>query len=228
MKIWIIAAAALIAAGLTAGCASTSTKADQYSGYLGDYSKLHEEKTASGEPIRRYISPKFTPARYRAVLLEPVVFYPEPQPSEQVSQKALDDIRNYLDQALEREFGKRFVLVQAPAQGTARINVALTAVGGQTEGLKPYQYIPVALVITGAKAAVSGRPEDAVIQVESKVTDSVTNERLYAGVRSGKGERLTQEGARGVRQVTAGELKPLIDKWAQNAATEAERFIAKR
>lgn len=68
------------------------------------------------------------------MLLEPVVFYPEPQPSAQVSRKAIDDIRRaYMDQALQREFGKRFVL----AQGAARINIALTAVGSQSEGLKP-------------------------------------------------------------------------------------------
>lgn len=213
-----------------AGCASSpeTPKQESYSGYLENYSNLRQDKTASGEPILRYVSPKFTPARYRAFLLEPVVYYPKPQPNEHVSQQALDAIRDYMDQALQREFGKRFQLAQQPGEGVARVNIALTAVGSETVDLKPYQYLPVALVATGAKAAVTGgRPEDAVVQFEAKVTDSTSNERLYSSVRRGSGERLTKETPTG-RQVTVQELRPLIDKWAQGAAAEASRYVAKR
>jgi len=217
-------------AAIAAGCASSpeAPKQESYSGYLGDYSHLRQDKTAAGEPILRYVNPKFTPARYNALLLEPVVYYPKPQPNEHVTQQQLDSIREYMDTALKREFGKRFTLVPQAGPGVARINVALTAVGSETQGLKPYQYLPTALVATGAKAAVSGgRPEDAVVQFEAKVTDSMSNDRLYSSVRRGSGERLTKESSTG-RQVTVQELKPLIDKWAQGAATEAARHVATR
>lgn len=219
----------LIVAAVIAGCASSpETKSEHYSGYLGDYSKLREDKTAAGEPIFRYVNPKFTAARYQAVLLEPVVFYPKPQPSEEVSQQQLDAIRDYMNQALRREFGKRFTLVPQPGQGVARVNIALTAVGSETIALKPYQYLPIALVATGAKAAVTGgRPEDAVIQVEAKVTDSMTDERLYSGLRRGSGERVTEQDKTG-RQVTVDQLKKLMDQWAARSAAEAVRFIAPR
>ncbi len=215
----------ILATCLVLGCASTSEqKESEYSGYLGDYSKLREDKTAAGQPIKRYISPRFTPDRYRAVLLEDVVFYPTPKPSDQVTQQSLDSIRGYMDKALQREFSKRFALAQQPGPGVVRVNVAITAVGSETAGLKPYQYVPIAFVITSAKAAVSGRPEDAVLNIESKGTDSTTNELLYAAVRSGRGERLTQEKEKG-QQVSATDLHALIDKWAEGAASEATLFI---
>ncbi len=220
----------LFVAAMVAGCASSpgGAKPEHYSGYLGDYSKLREDKTAAGEPIFRYVNPKFTATRYQAVLLEPVTFYPQPRPSEEVSQQQLEAIRDYMNQALRREFGKRFTLVPQPGQGVARINVALTAVGSETEDLKPYQYLPIALVATGAKAAATGgRPEDAVIQVEAKVSDSMTDERLYSGLRRGSGERVTKQGNAG-RQVTVDQLKKLMDQWAQRSAAEAARFIAPR
>ena len=215
----------ILAACLVLGCTSTPEPiGGAYSGYLGDYSSLKDDKTESGQPIKRYVSPRFTPDRYRAVLLEDVVFYPEPKPSDQVNQQSLDAIRSHMDKALQREFSKRFAVVKQPGPGVVRVNVALTAVGSQTEGLKPYQYVPIALVITTAKAAVSGRPEEAVINIESKGTDSVTNERLYAAVRSGRGERLKQEGDKG-QKVTAADLQALIDKWAEAAANEAMHYV---
>ncbi len=44
-----------------------------------------ETKDAQGKTIRAWVSPKLTPANYDAILLDPLVFYPEPRPSEQVS-----------------------------------------------------------------------------------------------------------------------------------------------
>lgn len=218
-------------AAIVTGCASSpdTPKQESYSGYLGDYSHLKPHKTQAGETIMRYVSPNFTSARYNALLLEPVTYYPRAQPTEQVPQQSLDAIRQYVDMALKREFGKRFQLVQQPGPGVARVNIALTAIGSETEGLKPYQCLPIALVATGAKAAVTGgRPEDAVIHLEAKVTDSVSNEQLYSSVRRGAGERVTRHTAKGERLVTGQEFKALIDRWAQSAAAEAVGQVAQR
>ncbi len=50
-----------------------------------------------------YLNPKFTPANYNAVLLEPVVYYPEPRPTENVSMQTLEQIRSYADTSMRQK-----------------------------------------------------------------------------------------------------------------------------
>ena len=60
-----------------AGCATSS---GEHSGFLKDYSQLAPAKDATGEPVMRYVSPKLTSGAYKKVLIDPVQFYPTPQP----------------------------------------------------------------------------------------------------------------------------------------------------
>ena len=71
------------------------------SGFLRDYSNLREAQDAQGKTIRVWVSPKLTPANYDAVLLDPLVFYPEPSPSEHVSAEALKQILAYSNEHTE-------------------------------------------------------------------------------------------------------------------------------
>jgi len=80
-KVAILAAAAALA--LAAGCATKST-APKYSGWLKDYSGLTEQTDSLGNKVEHFVSPDLTAAKYSAVIIEPVVFYPEPQTSPQV------------------------------------------------------------------------------------------------------------------------------------------------
>src|SRR5436190_17898466 len=78
----------------------------QDSGFLKDYSKLKMVKDSEGVERRVWISEKLTRENYKAVLLEPVTFYPKEQPNEQVSLGALNDIRAYIDSALRETVTK--------------------------------------------------------------------------------------------------------------------------
>ena len=97
-------------------------------------------------------SPKFTSANYQHVLLDPVDFYPAPQPSETVPESTLVELRTYIDLAMRRAFTSVTQPSTAPGPGVARIRVAITAVGREG-GLKAYQLIPAALVFTAATLA---------------------------------------------------------------------------
>jgi hypothetical protein len=218
-----LACLAATAAFLVGGCAST--QAPKESGFLKDYSNLTKQDAPGGGSRLVYKNPAFTPGKYTSVMLDPVVFYPEPQPTEQVSMQALNEIRTYVDRSLQQKFGQQVRLVNQPGPGVARIQVALTAVGTESQALKVYQYIPIALVVTGAKAAIEGgRPQDASIAIESRVTDSETGQLLYASVRGGTGEQIkTATQGQGGVQLTS--LKPLIDTWTTGAAAEAGRYI---
>lgn len=194
------------------GCTGKAVKKEDYSGYLKDYSQLQTAVDTEGEKVLRYVSPKLLAGEYKKIIFEPVQYYPEPQPTEEVSAQTLKDIRLYIDQKLREEISKKMEVVNNPGPGTLRLRIALTSIGKDTEGLKPYQFIPVALVLTGAKAAAGYHPHSAKLYLEAETQDSVTGERLAIAVRAGKGERLAKIAGAG-HTVQLESIKPILDDW---------------
>jgi hypothetical protein len=191
------------------------------SGFLPDYSKLQQVKDLNGKPIRQWTSPKLTKANYQKILIEKVTFYPEPRGSDQVSDKALSDIQQYMDSQLRTVGLARIPQVSEAGPGVLRAKVAITAVDTSATGLKPWQIIPVALVIQGARAATGNRAENSDLAVEAIVTDSVTNEPLGMSVREAHGATLPNSKA----QLTLDTVKALIDRWAAGVASLVDKRI---
>lgn len=220
-------AAKLFAALLVIGCAQMATEQGQYSGFLQDYSEIEKTKDLMGEPVLRYVSPRLTQENYTKILIEPIQYYPQPNPTENVSAQTLEDIRNYVEKMFRLKVGEKVSVVNQPGPSVARMRVALTAVGTQTEGMKPYQFIPVALVITGAQTAVSGKPQEAALYLEAEMSDSISGERLGVAVRRGTGERLKKM-RQSEAEITVESLKPMLDRWADAYANFVfENFAAK-
>ena len=206
------------------GACATGGDVPEGSGFLRDYSSLQETKNADGKTVRAWVSPKLTPANYDAILLDPLVFYPEPKPSEHVSAEALQQILAYSNDALERSVSERFKLVERAGPGVMRLRSAFTGVAAQGQGLKPYQYVPLAFVATMAKRAASGgAPQQAFIVIEVEGTDSLTGELLGQRVRVGTGERLARVADQNV--ITLDTLKPLLDELAAGAFPELARHV---
>ena len=181
------------------------------SGFLGDYSALKEVKDAAGDTVMRYVSPKFNPGMYQAVMIDPTQYYPAPMPTEQVTSSTLTDISGYLDKGLRDRLGAKVTVVSEPGPGVLRIRPAITAVAPQTVGLKPYQIIPIAFIISSAK----GRGKEAAIHVEIDAVDSVTGERMGASVRKGIGAKLASDNA----PLSLGDVQPLLDKWIDTGSS---------
>lgn len=186
------------------------------SGYLGDYSVLSETTDATGDKVRRYVNPKFKPGAYQSVIIDPTQFYPTPQPTGQVTAGTLNDISAYVDRGLRNKLGAKMTLASQPGPGVLRIKPAITAVSAQTVGLKPYQLIPVAFLVS----SVAGRDKEAAVQIEVDVVDSMTGERMGAAVREGVGAKLPNKDAR----LLLDDLRPLLDKWIDTGST----FVAQR
>lgn len=192
-----------LCAAIAAGCASKPASEEKYSGFLGDYSQLSEQKDAAGETVLRYVNPKVKGGKFQRVLLDPVQFYPAPQPTAQVQTKTLNDIRNFMDNGLRKGIGARIPLATEPGPGVLRLRFAITAVGTEEAALKPYQYIPIAFLVTAA----TGRAEDAKIAVEIEAVDSVTGERMGAAVREGRGAQLKG------KELTLEDVRAQLGKW---------------
>ncbi|MGG5871354.1 DUF3313 family protein [Pseudomonas peli] len=198
---------------LLAGCASKTTQPSQYSGFLSDYSQLQPAQSASGAPVMRWVSPDFKAQNYRSVLVEKPVFYPAPTPSEQVSQKTLDEITSYLQQAMQLELAGQYRVVQQADQDTLVLRSAITAVNLSAEGLKVYEVVPIALLAAAASTAAGTRDLNTNIYVELEAIDGRNSQPMARVVRKGHGLQLENDST----QLSLKDIKPALDVWAKDA-----------
>lgn len=200
--------AALILGGvLIAGCTSQVTKPEQYSGFLSDYSNLAATESASGKEVMRWTDPAFNLNDYSNLVYQPIAFYPAPTPTEQISSQTLQQLLTYANQKISASLGEKLKLVQKPGPKTLIFRGAITGVDTANEGLKPYQVIPVALVVSSAMAASGTRTRDTNLFLEGEFVDSTTGKPVIKLVRKGFGKKVDNATV----QVTLEDLKGSID-----------------
>ncbi|EKT4520885.1 DUF3313 domain-containing protein [Pseudomonas putida] len=201
--------AALLA--LTA-CSSNRVDPSDYSGFLKDYSRLQPAESASGVPVMRWIDPNVKASQYTHVFIEPSQFYPKPQPTEVISAQTLGQITRYFNEAMRREMGSVLTLAKAPGPNTIVVRPAITAVSTSTEGLKPYEVIPIALVVAAVNTAAGGRDQDVKVAVEAAFLDGASQKVLAQVVRKGSGTELEND----TQKLTLEDVKPVLDGWASD------------
>ncbi|GAB7523099.1 DUF3313 domain-containing protein [Paraburkholderia sp. 2C] len=209
-----------------AGCASSSNAPTQseYSGFLPNYSDLQQTTGPDGQTFLRYINPKLTPANYNAVIVEPLTMYPKAEPTEQLSQATIDQIRNYGTTCLKQAIGSRVKVVDTPGPGVIKLQVALTGVASTPEGLKPWQIVPTAFVVSMAVDKVAGAQQQAKLLVEGLGTDSVSGEVLSKVVRAHTGERLARV-ASNEPVITFASVKPIMDEWCDSVSKTVVQYV---
>ncbi|MBA1244278.1 DUF3313 domain-containing protein [Pseudomonas japonica] len=139
-----------------------------------------------------------------------------------ISAQALQSISAYYDTALKRELGKEIPLASAPGPHTLIIRPAITAVSTSTEGLKPYEVIPLALVAAAVNTASGGRDQNVEIATEAVVLDADSNKVLAQVVRKGAGQALENDKT----QLTLEAVKPVLDGWASDLRLSFEKLKA--
>jgi hypothetical protein len=197
---------------LTGSALADDKKMGANSGFLGEaaYSKMQEVKSPSGVPVKRWIAPGVSVGQYEAIVLDKSVFYPAPQPTDQLSMITLNRISDYLDEALRRELGGVIRLASEPGPKTLRLRPAITAAAALNEGLKAYQLIPVAFVLTRGQTT-----KKAALAVEYEFIDTESGNVVAAGMRLGEGAELKSM----KDTLTLEQMKPAIDAWAKDART---------
>lgn len=214
----------LTASLLLSGCTSTLVEPAQYSGFLQDYSRLSEQTSPSGVKVARWVDPSLDINRYTQVYIEPSQLHPRPQPNSRIPQATLSDVTRYYDQALRRELSKVISIADAPNSSALIIRPAITAVSAQTEGLQPYEVIPIALVLAAATTAAGQRDQTVEIATEAAFVDGATSKVVAEVVRKGAGTNLENS-----KQVlSASDVKPVIDGWATDMRLSLEQLRAKR
>lgn len=218
-----VKAACCCAVLAVAACTSSQVDPGDYSGFLKDYSQLRPEKSVTGAPVMRWVAPDVNPASYSRVYVEPSQFYPMPQPTAVVSSQALQSISRYYDTALKRELGKDLQLAQGPGPGTIIVRPAITAVSTSTEGLQPYEVIPIALVAAAVNTAAGGRDQNVVIATELAFLDGESKKLVGQLVRKGSGTPLEND----TTQLTLEDVKPVLDGWATDMRMGYQKLLDK-
>ncbi|MEN5092514.1 DUF3313 domain-containing protein [Pseudomonas protegens] len=210
MKLALMIGTACLASLAMVGCSSKVTQPDEYSGFLQDYSRLKEAKSPSGVEVMRWIDPKLDVGRYRAIYIEPTQFYPQPQATAKIPQSTLNGINQYYDQALRREAARSLPLAEGPGPGVVVVRAAITAVSSKTEGLKPYEIIPVALVAAAVSTATGIRDQETTLGTEAVFLDGSSGKVIAQVVRKGTGKPLKND----TQVMKADDVKNVIDGWA--------------
>ena len=212
MKLGLMIGTLCLASLGVVGCSSNVTQPDEYSGFLKDYSRLKEAKSPSGAEVMRWVDPTLNVNKYTSVYVEPSQFYPAPQPTAKIPQSTLNGITQYYDQALKREISKSLPLASAPGPGVIVVRPAITAVSSQTEGLKAYEIIPVALVAAVVSTATGIRDQETDLATEAVFIDGQTQDVVAQVVRKGTGKPLENDS----QVMTANDVKNVIDGWASD------------
>lgn len=209
---------------LLAGCSQNKVSPEEYSGFLRHYDQLREHKSASGEEVLAWVSPKLHMERYTQVYIAPSQIYPQPEASTQIPQATLRAVTTYYDAALKRELGKVMTVVERPGPNTLIVRPAITSVAAQTQSLRFYEYLPVTLVAAGVSTAIGVRDLDSVIATEAAFLDGGSRAVVAEVVRKGTGLPLDNDD----QVMTAENLKMVLDGWAQDWRIACEHLQTQR
>lgn len=212
MKFSVMVGTVLIASVGIVGCASKVQQPDEYSGFLKDYSRLTEAKSPSGAEVMRWVDPDIKNKHYTHFYVEPSQFYPAPQPTAKIPQNTLTAINDYYTQALKRELSLTLPAASAPGPGVLVVRPAITAVSSKTEALKPYEYVPVALVSAAVMTASGHRDQETDLATEAAFIDGGSQKVVAQVVRKGIGKPLANES----QVMKADDVKSVIDGWASD------------
>ncbi len=194
------------------------------SGFLGDdsvYARMDKVDIKGDSAGKRWIGPKLTPANYKAVLVEDVVLYPAPEPTEQVSAETLEQISQYLTQQMNKKVASRVTTTDTAGPGVLRMEAAVTGVMVKTEGMKAYEVLPVAAVFGAAQAATGTRDRDVKVFIEVKLSDSESGELVGAVLREAAGKPLDNK----KDQLTLGDMQDSLDGMTNDASAHLSESL---
>jgi hypothetical protein len=194
------------------GCASSGKTPKNFSGYLHDYSQLKPDPDYKGVLV--WMLPDKDLKKFRRFIVDPVTVYlpPEVRKGEgSVDPAVINKITDYLHKAFVQALEPEYPVVEDSGHDVARLQIAITGVELNRKDLKAYQYVPAALVVTGAAEATGMRNRVAVMMMEAEMANSLTGQRVAA---------IVQQAAEEVRVGTPKDLKerdvfPVLDYWAK-------------
>lgn len=200
----IITAAALF---LLAACSSRLPDTTEQSGFLSDYQRLNEENTVSGNKIKAWTSTEFRTDKPETKLIFTHVSFRPLNKNNQMGKQFMAVLLNYTNQQIKQELAKHYTLTETAAPGVLHFSGVITSVSLTNKEIKPYEVLPVMLIIAGTQLAVGNRDVDTNLFFEWKITESVTKMAHLEAIRKNNGVQLSNK----QQQITLDDLKEAVD-----------------
>jgi hypothetical protein len=92
------------------------------------------------------------------------------------------------------------------------VRPAITGVSSKTQGLKPYELIPVALMAAAVSTASGIRDQEVDIATEANFLDGSDQRVIAQVVRKGTGQPLEND----TQKLTVQDVRAVLDGWASD------------
>ncbi len=191
-------------------CASTdkaeTEAAVQYSGFLSNYSDLKDHEVSDDSVVKRYISDEIKSGNYNKLSIDPVIYFPETKPNENISQEILNDVAAYTTNILVDSATKADAYTEQGDAQTLHFKAAITELSIVDKKLSALQYIPIAFVVTAASGKLNDMTVKFTLEIEIEDANGKSLGRI---MKTGFGEALDNKEAK----LTMNEIQPLLDNW---------------
>ena len=200
-------------------CAATRGRRGEApeSGFLRDYSQLEHREGWPAQEI--YLNPDAQWSRYDSIQLDSVTLWA----NEDTGKLGAEDrqmLTDTLYTAFHDELEKYFEMSDQPGLDVIRVRAALTEAKGAKTPLRALTSIHPGTLLLGTVVGLSADTANSVgtATVEFEVLDSVTNDRLAAGVDQRAGTKVFAFIAARRTFTTWGDVKAACNYWAERAA----------
>jgi hypothetical protein len=174
---------AIISLCLAVGCAGQKLSVKDYSGFLGDYSKL--QAGPKGGVNQRYIKEGVNLKQYNKIMLDQVRFYFKNDAADKgIDASEMQELSDNFSRAVIDALGSAYPLVAKPGPNVMRVRLAITDMELPNRALNTITtVVPAGLVISTIKSGITGKGTFVgEISMEAECLDSTTNELLAEGV----------------------------------------------
>ena len=212
---------AVISMCLAVGCAAQRMDVKNYSGFLGDYSKLQEGP--EGGVAQRYITPGVDLKQYNNVMMDQVRFYFKDDAEDKgIDADQMKELADSFHKAVIEALGSAYPLVAKPGPNVMRLRVAITDMELPNRGINAISTIlPVGLAISTVKSGVTGKGTGCgEVSMEFQILDSQTNQVLVQGVDRRSGGKLDS-------MSKFGTAEDAFKFWAQRLRTGLDEVHGK-
>ncbi len=202
------------------GCSTTRQgRSVETSGFFEDYSIF--EESGSGEAQLVYVNPEVDFTAYDKVLVDSIlIIVAEDSALEKLDKEETLSLAACFHDAIVQELSQDYVIVREAGPGVLRLRAAITEARGSKVVLDAATaLIPQTRLLTsGIQLAADTSTAVGKARAEAELLDSVTGERLLAGV----DERSGTKALRGSLKQW-GDVKDAYQLWARRMRERLER-----
>jgi hypothetical protein len=221
---------------LLSGCATTSGTANEsegqkYTGFLSDYSQLKPE--AEGSKAMIYINPQADQKKYKKFLIEKIIVWLKDDAAYKgIDPDAFKAMTDYFREALTRELGSEYPIVNEPGPDVMRLRIAITDLVPTKTAVTvvvlvtPYATIADLAAGAASKGGTGSAPYLGYAGIEAEGIDSESLLPVFSYVDQRYGKKYDAEnpGSYFKAYTEWGYVQQAFDFWAKKFRTRLDEI----